>query len=82
MLRLLRGTQTADLAARYRHLLNDGRSSATAIAGRALFEEQFATRTGIGVEMAARASAPLVDAAEVAASAEVLAGDLLRALPK
>jgi len=80
VLRLLRGTQTADLAARYRRLLDDERSSAIAMAGRALFAEQFGTRAGIGVEMATRASAPLVDAAEIAASAEALADDLLRAL--
>jgi len=42
--------------------------------------EQFATRGGIGVEMTLRAVGSLADAAEIAASCQALADDLLQAL--
>ena len=80
VLRLLRGTETADLAWRYGKLMSDPRSAEPAIAGRTLLESQFATRRGIGVEMAIRSAGPLVDADEIAASCEALASDLLEAL--
>ncbi|HCF57665.1 MAG TPA: hypothetical protein DFS52_06685 [Myxococcales bacterium] len=80
MLRLLRGTETADLAKRYARLLSDPRSAQAATAARELFESQFATRKGVGVEMAIRSARPLVDADEIAASCEALPGDLLAAL--
>jgi hypothetical protein len=82
VLRLLRGTETADLALRYEKLLSDARSAEPAITARELLESQFATRRGIGVEMAIRSAGPLVDADEIAASCEALAGDLLAALKR
>jgi hypothetical protein len=78
--RLLRGIETDDLATRYRKLLSDARSADAAKAGRTLFEVQFATRAGIGVEMAIRSAGPLANPDEIAASCAVLAGDLLAAL--
>jgi hypothetical protein len=80
VLRLLRGTETDDLATRYAKLLADKRSADAAVAGRGLLEAQFATRTGIGVEMAIRAAGPLASADELAASCEALISDLLAAL--
>jgi Nucleotidyltransferase len=80
VLRLLRGTTTDDLAGRYWRLLGDDRSAAAARKGRKLFEEQFAKRTGAGVQMAVRSAGPLADADEIAASCEALAEDLLGSL--
>lgn len=80
VLRLLRGTQTEELAARYAKLLADKRSEAPAKAGRDLLEAQFARRAGIGIEMAIRAAGPLASADEIAASCEALTSDLLAAL--
>jgi hypothetical protein len=80
VLRLLRGTETADLAARYAKLLADARSEEAARAARSLVEAQFTRRTGIGVEMAIRSVGDLADPEEIAASCQALAGDLLAAL--
>ncbi|MBI5547437.1 MAG: hypothetical protein HY901_26440 [Deltaproteobacteria bacterium] len=80
VLRLLRGTETPDLARRYERLLADTRSAEAANSGRSLLREQFATRRGPGVEMAVRSAGPLADAEELSASCEALAGDLLAAL--
>jgi Nucleotidyltransferase len=80
VLRLLRGTETEDLAARYAKLLADKRSEEVARAARILVEAQFAKRAGIGVEMAIRSAGALADAEEIAASCIALAGDLLAAL--
>jgi hypothetical protein len=80
VLRLLRGTGIDDLAARYTKLLSDQRSTETAATARKLFADQFATRKGIGVEMAIRSARPLVNPDEIADSCEALAGDLLTAL--
>jgi hypothetical protein len=80
VLRLLRGTETPDLAGRYQRLLGDARSSPTAEAALALLGQQFTGRRGAGVEMLLRAVGPLADPEEVAASSEILAADLLRAL--
>jgi hypothetical protein len=80
VLRLLRGTQTDDLATRYTRLLGDRRSDEAARVGRTLLDAQFTKRTGIGVEMAIRSAGALADAEEIAASCEALASDLLAAL--
>ena len=80
VLRLLRGTETDDLATRYEKLLADLRSTEAAKTGRDLLEAQFAARNGIGIEMAIRSAGALGNAAEIAASCEALAGDLLAAL--
>ncbi|MCC6812242.1 MAG: hypothetical protein IT381_32775 [Deltaproteobacteria bacterium] len=82
VLRLLRGTETDDLATRYKKLLADGRSQGAGQKGLALFEAQFAARSGVGVEMAIRSASPLVSADEIAASCQALAMDLLSALKK
>ncbi len=80
VLRLLRGTETEDLAARYERLLVDPRSEEAARTGRALIETQFTKRAGIGIEMAIRSAGPLANPDEIAASCEALASDLLAAL--
>lgn len=80
VLRLLVGTSTDDLAARYELLLADKRSEEAAHAGRELLKEQFAQRTGVGVEMAVRSAGALGDPDEIAASCQTLASDLLLAL--
>jgi hypothetical protein len=80
VLRLLRGTETEELATRFARLLSDKRSESAAKTGCALLEAQFAKRSRVGVEMAIRAAGALGDADEIAASCEALAGDLLSAL--
>ena len=78
VLRLLRGTTTGDLAGRMRRLLADDTAGPVAEEALDLFRLQFAKRAGEGIEMAVRAAGVLGDPAEIAASCEVLAGDLLR----
>lgn len=80
VLRLLRGTETEDLAARFAKLLDDERSAETARRGRALLEAQFAKARNIGVEMAIRSAGAVGDAEEIGAQFEALVGDLLGAL--
>jgi hypothetical protein len=80
VLRLLRGTETDDLARRYKNLLANSVSEESATTGRALLEQQFAGRVGVGVEMAIRSAGALGNADEIAASCVALAGDLLAAL--
>ncbi|MBI4701795.1 MAG: hypothetical protein HY744_11665 [Deltaproteobacteria bacterium] len=80
VLRLLRGTETDDLATRYDKLLADARSADAARTGRDLLETQFAARAGIGVQMAVRSAGALADADEIAASCEALARELLASL--
>lgn len=82
VLRLLRGTDTADVAARYRRLLNDEVSQALAEESVGLLRTQFGERTSVGVEMAVRATATLVDEAQIRASCTILTNDLLDALKK
>ena len=79
VLRILRGTTTEELAARYLKLLADARSAEAARSGRALLEAQFSTRAGVGVEMAVRSAGLLANPEEIAASCQALAGDLLAA---
>jgi hypothetical protein len=80
ILRLLRGTSAVDLADRYRRLLGDERSKATAIRGIELLRDQFGRRGAIGSTMIQRAAGPLADPEELAASAVLLAEDLLNLL--
>ena len=80
VLRLLRGTETDDLAARYRRLLDDARSTEAAKAGLELLAAQFAVPSGTGIEMAVRSVGELADADEIAGSCMALSGDLLEAL--
>lgn len=80
VLRLLRGTETDDLATRYEKLLSDARSADVARAGRDLFATQFSKPGDTGVQMAIRSAGVLADPEEIAASFEALSGDLLAAL--
>jgi hypothetical protein len=80
VLRLLRGTETDDLAARYAKLLGDKRSEEAARRGRELLEAQFARRQDVGVQMAIRSAGALGDAEEIAVLFEALVGDFLAAL--
>jgi hypothetical protein len=79
VLRLLRGISTEELAERMRRVFDDERSAEPARRGMVLLRELFG-RGGEGAEMAARALAGVIKAAEVRLSCEVLAGDLLTAL--
>ena len=80
VVRLLRGTETDDLATRYEKLLADTRSADVAKAGRDLFATQFSKRANPGVQMAIRSAGVLADPDELAASCEALSSDLLAAL--
>ena len=80
VVRLLRGTETDDLATRYEKLLADARSADVAKAGRDLFATQFSKRANLGVQMAIRSAGVLADPEELAASCEALSSDLLAAL--
>ena len=79
MLRLLRGTTTDDLAGRMHRLLSNDNARPVAEEALGLLRSQFAYRAGEGIEMATRAVGALGSPAEIAASCEVLTGDLLRA---
>ena len=80
VLRLLRGTSTDDLASRMHRLLSDDNARPVAEKALDLLGLQFANRAGEGIKMAIRAVGVLDDPAGIAASCEVLAGDLLRAM--
>jgi hypothetical protein len=80
VVRLLRGTETDDLAARYEKLLADPRSADVARAGRDLFAGQFTKREHPGIQMAIRSAGVLADPDELAASCEALSSDLLAVL--
>jgi hypothetical protein len=80
VLRLLRGTTTADLADRYRRLQATVPAAAVADHALDLLRAQFVDRRGIGVEMARRAVGDLADVDEIGASCVALAGDLVAAL--
>jgi len=79
VLRLLRGTETHELAARHAKLVADPRSEAAARHGRDLLEAQFARRQNVGVQMAIRSAGPLGDAEEIGVLFEALVGDFLAA---
>lgn len=79
VLRLLRGSDTADVAARYRAILADDRARHTAEAGMQLLRTQFGAG-GVGIAMLRRAVGDLAGADEYAASCVALTEDLLAAL--
>ncbi len=79
VLRLLRGTATADLADRFRRLSLDERSAASTQHGRMLLDAHFGRPQAPGVQMAIRAAGPLGKPAEIARLFESLMGDLLAA---
>lgn len=78
--RLLRGTESSDLARRLQRLLADGRSDEATRAALLHFRRQFGDRSAEGVRMILRAVGPLMDKEEVAASCALLARDLFEAL--
>jgi hypothetical protein len=80
VLRLLQGTKTEDIAARYTKAVVDKRSSAVATDAVELLRTFFGERTAVGVGMLARATATLVDEDQVRTSCTLLANDLLDAL--
>jgi len=80
ILRLLRGTTTEGLAERFRLLLADERSAEVAREALTLLHAQFVERPRIGIAMTLSAVGALADHAEIEASCEALASDLLRAL--
>lgn len=74
--RLLRGTPTEEMARRLSLVLSDTRSADSARVAIADFPSLFAQPGGSGVQMALRATAGLMAAAEVTASLVALARDL------
>ena len=78
VLRLLRGRTSGELAGRLRLLLADDTARPVTVEALDLLRSQFVNRAGEGIEMAVRAVGVLGDPAEIAASCEVLAGELLR----
>ena len=80
ILRLLRGTATDDLAGRMHRLFADGNAAPAAEVALDLLRSQFASRAGEGILMATRATDGLEDPAEIAASCELLAADLIEAV--
>jgi hypothetical protein len=77
--RLLRGIPTGESAERMRRLLADPRSAEPGRRGLGLLATLFG-RGGEGAEMAARAVAQVMDAAEVRLACEILTEDLLTAV--
>ncbi len=80
VLRLLRGTPTADLSTRLRLLLTEPPSRDPARLALPWLRELFAVRRGEGIRMAQRAAGGLVDEAEIEAASLALASDLLDAI--
>ncbi len=80
VLRLLRGTTTADMAGRMRRLLDDGKVRPVAEESLALLRQQFASRAGVGTVMALKAIGSLDDPEEIADSCVALSADLLDVL--
>jgi hypothetical protein len=80
VLRLLQGTETAELATRFSQFFADQRSAAAAKTGRDLLATLFARRASVGIAMAIRSAGALADADEIAASCAALVSDLLAAL--
>jgi hypothetical protein len=80
IVRLLRGVPTAELAERMRRLEASQISSAVADRAVDLLRALFGRHGAHGIAMAARAAGDAVDADELAASAAVLANDLLESL--
>lgn len=80
VLRILRGTSTAGLAARYRKLVSDERARESAVAAVEMLRRHFGSRRGTGIAMLLRAFESLADAVEIEVSCSTLASDLLAAL--
>ncbi len=82
ILRILQGIETNVLAACLRRILEDERSQAVGERALVLFSDLFGSRGREGAVMAARATRPLMDEAEVRRQCELLAQDLIAALSK
>lgn len=80
VLRLLQGVETDVIAGCLQRILYDERSRAGGERALVLFSDFFGTRGSEGATMAARATSPLMDEAEVRLRCELLAQDLLAAL--
>lgn len=80
ILRLLQGVETGVIAKCLRRILDDERSYASGERALVLFSDFFGTRGSKGATMAARATSPLMDEAEVRLRCELLAQDLLAAM--
>lgn len=78
--RLLRGTETDDLAERCARLLEDDRSREVALQGLELFRQRFERPTGTGIAMLARSVELVENVEEVSAACVALANDLLKAV--
>lgn len=82
VLRLLRGTETEQLAGRLVKLLADSVAGEVTREALSQLEPLFGTANSTGCEMAARAAWPVVPEAEVKESCVALVGDLLAALDR
>lgn len=82
VLRILRGTAAEELARRFLSLRADVRSADVTERALELLQSLFGRRGSMGVDMAIRATEGLADAAEIAASCELLIQDLLGLLPR
>jgi hypothetical protein len=80
ILRLLRGTTTADMARRFGTIVADSRAREAARAALPWMRELFGERRGEGVRMAQRAAGGLADPAEIEASCVALTSELLRSI--
>ena len=80
VLRILQGIETEALAERIALMRGDERSRAVTEQATQLLEALFGTRGRDGSVLAARATQPLMDEAQVRLTCEVLAGDLLAAI--
>lgn len=80
ILRLLRGTDSLDLAARLRRLKGSDISCDVTEEGLQLLEQLFGSAVSDGSQMAVRATAGIEDPEQIAASCAALAGDVLVAV--
>jgi hypothetical protein len=80
VLRLLRGIESEELAARVRRLIADERSCQPTEQALKILAGFFGRRGAEGIEMAIRATGGLAASAEITASCEILTGDLLALL--
>ena len=80
VLRLLRGTTSAELAERFARLRADDRSSAVTEQALQMLPALFGRAGATGIEMAIRAIEGLANPAEISASFELLTNDLVKLL--
>ena len=80
VLRLLRGTTAAEMAARVHRLRDEPLSRAVTVEALGLLGSLFGRAEGVGSQMAVRAARGLADPQETAASCAALADEILQAL--